>query len=508
MKSDKACRNFRVDIRSSSYFACQCGHPKSAHAFSPLPEEEELFVGSSGITPKWDVEEEQSEIRSSVLSFGDAVSTENMRQPIPCLDEFTKHFKERKQALQQPRITVAEKLSLDISDDDMELTDREVSSERSRSGSEKFRGVHSGFTGLRAGGRSALSADSTSSPSSSITGHKPPEHVMNRSHEGVAKFLNQQRLRETETWLRDEVEREYNALMLKKAEDYEKEMVRRYHDAVTAVQEQQQATIEEVEANYRAQLEAMQEQCVEQLDEIELNAKAHILEVQKSFEQAEKSKEKRNVAMIASLRKQVEAQQEQLIILRRYRDAATSTTTNQNVTRLRLDSARGASGGGSGGGNVNLKTAVRRLSRDQMMGGLEQLNEADEEDEPLSPQRKNKDFVKDTDVNNEKMKTDNVDQVQLTEEETPSSYTDIRKPEMSRSMSSHSPRPHGGSNDDMDNQIRNMQMNKLIVVAFVALLGLVSAIHFGIRSLADFRQQVLLPAVYYITRWLQGFESP
>jgi hypothetical protein len=51
MKSLRACRNFRVDVRGSNYFLCQCGHAKSAHAFSPLPEDD-LFVGSTGITPK------------------------------------------------------------------------------------------------------------------------------------------------------------------------------------------------------------------------------------------------------------------------------------------------------------------------------------------------------------------------------------------------------------------------------------------------------------------------
>jgi len=50
MKSKSACRNFRVDVRGTSYFRCRCGHPKAAHAFSPV--EKADFVGSAGLKHK------------------------------------------------------------------------------------------------------------------------------------------------------------------------------------------------------------------------------------------------------------------------------------------------------------------------------------------------------------------------------------------------------------------------------------------------------------------------
>jgi hypothetical protein len=116
MRSERACRAFRVDIRSASYFRCRCGHPKSAHAFSPLPEEQH-FVSSAGITPKWTVNEDGDGDGDDNSSLGamSSLSRDESRslgagldgvdgngEPIqmvalPCLDEFRQQFAARSQ---------------------------------------------------------------------------------------------------------------------------------------------------------------------------------------------------------------------------------------------------------------------------------------------------------------------------------------------------------------------------------------------------------------------------
>lgn len=64
--------------------------------------------------------------------------------------------------------------------------------------------------------------------------------------------------------------------MFQKAREFEQEMESRFQDAVLRVEKEQQATLQELDANYRAELESMQEQFMGQLDEIEVNAQVCI----------------------------------------------------------------------------------------------------------------------------------------------------------------------------------------------------------------------------------------
>lgn len=467
MKSDRACRNFRVDVRSTSYFSCQCGHPKSAHAFSPLPEEE-LFVGSSGITPKWDVEEEaNSEVRESVLSFGDELLLEQTVQQIPCLDEFRKNVKE-KQALQQPRITAAEKMS---QEEDDEMTDREISSDRS--GSERRRSSQQPsrpaptHRGLHQGAQAALSVDSTTSPSSSITGVQPPDHVVNRAHQGVAQFLQQQRQNEMrEQTLRAEIEQEWTMIMAKRAREVEAEMERRFDEAITKTEEEQQKLLDIVDANHRTEIELMRNQFMGQLDEIESNAQAHIAEVKKSYEQADKAKDNRTLILMEGLSKQAKAQMEELRVLRDFRDRQLAGSPSIPATN-----PSGWSGPGGGGGRV-LATPTRRLSREHMVP-MEQLREADEEDlddATLSPRSPH----------------DNNEQIR-----SPRSNV-VRPPKKQSSYDS----------DEEAEKARSVRWIILVVCVLFASIAVLLASRFGVRSFSDFRRQVLRPVVLQISAWL------
>lgn len=135
------------------------------------------------------------------MSFGsDVVGAETPPAVIiPCLDEFRKHFKE-KQALQQPRITLSEKTNHRVCDvmqgDESESlhTDRDASSEP---GSER----HHSYNGLT----DSLKAFSLVG----MTNEDPSDKTKDdsaKSNQSVAKFLQDQRLKETmRSQLKEEV---------------------------------------------------------------------------------------------------------------------------------------------------------------------------------------------------------------------------------------------------------------------------------------------------------------
>lgn len=179
---------------------------------------------------------------------------------------------------------------------------------------------------------------------------------------------------------------------------------------------------------------------------------AHIEEIKKTHDQAERSKDKRHKALLAGLKRQADAQMEELTLLRRIRDRQLSSS----------DVSDGGLSPSSGGGG--LLSPLRRSSRDLVMS---QLCEEDEEEE---------------------------------EEEVGGIKAVVRS---SQAMVA-TPQAIAITNEVTTVSNNEMRRKPTVLVLITILFGLFAILVFqhGISSVADFRAILLRPLVLRLAQWL------
>lgn len=175
--------------------------------------------------------------------------------------------------------------------------------------------------------------------------------------------------------------------------------------------------------------------------------------MKKTYEQSERSKEKRHKDLLSGLKRQGEAQLEELTILRRLRDRQLSSSS-----MLENNSSNNSGGGTHASGRVS---PLRRSSRDLVtqLSQLAEEGEGDEEDDILPSK-------------------DNASTVNVP----------IKKSEQ----------PEAALSKSNDHSLKSRQLFVVFAILFIAAI----IFQMGIVSISDFRVKVLRPFVLRVARWL------